>query len=53
MFAVAYGVTAGLRGYLFSVINADLIQVCRGACSVGATACVCAMHVPGHTVSHW
>ena len=27
-FAVCYGVTAGLRGYLFSLINADLIQVC-------------------------
>ncbi len=27
VFAVAYGVTAGMRGYLFSIINADLIQV--------------------------
>ena len=26
--AICYGVTAGLRGYLFSLINADLIQVC-------------------------
>ena len=51
-FAVCYGVTAGLRGYLFSLINADLIQVCFSCkLCVSSRLCLSTCHL-GTAVVH-